>query len=114
MVRIHLFRYRDYLRGETFFNNDCLFYKKFKHSNRADFQNDGTCEYCSALEYDTLCLAQTYAAFSNDKEATANHCAHYSRAVKKKFKTFMWDCEKSNYQRLLYNNTNDLIDEHYS
>ena len=83
MVRIHLFRYRDCLRGETFFNNDCLFYKKFKHSNRGDFQNDGTCEYCSALEYDTPCLAQTYTAFSNDKEATANHCANYNRAVKK-------------------------------
>ena len=58
MVRIHLFRYRDRLPDETFFNNDCLFYKQFKHSNRTDFQNDGTCEYCSALEYDTPCLAR--------------------------------------------------------
>ena len=86
MVRIHLFRCRDCLRGETFFNKDCLFYKKFKHSNRADFQNDGTCEYCSALEYNTPCLAQTYTAFSNDKEATANHCAHYNKAVKENSK----------------------------
>ena len=109
IVRIHLFRYRDCLPDEKFFNTDCLFYKQFKHSNRTDFQNDGTCEYCSALEYDTRCLAQIYTAFSNDKEAAANHCAHYNRAAKK-----FQDCEKRNYQRLLCNNTSDSIDEHYS
>ena len=109
MVRIHLFRHRDCLPDETFFNTDCLFYKQLKHSNRTDFQNDGTCEYCSALDYDTPCLAQTYTAFSYDKETAANHCAHYNGAAKKS-----QDCEKRNYQRLLYNSTSDLIDEHYS
>ena len=83
MVRIRLFRHRDWLRSYTFFNTSCLFYKQFKYKNRTDFQNAGACEYCSALEYYTPCLAQTYTTFSNDKEVTANHCAHWNWAAKK-------------------------------
>ena len=45
-----------------------------KYGNRINFQNDGTCEYCSALGNYTPCLARKYTAFSNDKEAAVYHC----------------------------------------
>ena len=42
-------RYRDCSGGYAYPNTDCLFYKQFKYCNRTNFQNDGTCQYCSAL-----------------------------------------------------------------
>ena len=63
-------------------NTDCLFYKQFKYGNRTNFQNDGTCEYCSALGNCTPCLARKYTAFSNDKEATVYHCGLHNCAAK--------------------------------
>ena len=82
MVRVNVCLIQRFFGDYTCPNNNCLFYKQFKYGNCANFQTDGTCEYCSAFENCTACLARKYTAFNNYKEATVYHCGQYYRAAK--------------------------------